>query len=90
MRAPPGPRTPLSRAPPPIRPRPALPGTARVPRRSTGPASLRPDGRRWAGSFPRLTQRDQVLAEAGLADALGIERWALVAGGSLGGMRALE
>ncbi|MFE6868832.1 homoserine O-acetyltransferase [Kitasatospora sp. NPDC057692] len=57
---------------------------------STGPASLRPDGRYWGGSFPRLTQRDQVLAEAGLADALGIERWALVVGGSMGGMRALE
>ncbi|MEU9851526.1 homoserine O-acetyltransferase [Streptomyces sp. NPDC047985] len=57
---------------------------------STGPASTRPDGRRWGGSFPRLTQRDQVLAEAGLADALGIERWALVVGGSMGGMRAVE
>jgi len=57
---------------------------------STGPASPRPDGRYWGGAFPRLTQRDQVLAEAGLADALGIERWALVVGGSMGGMRALE
>lgn len=57
---------------------------------STGPASLRPDGRRWGGGFPYLTQRDQVAAEAGLADALGIDRWALVAGGSMGGMRALE
>ncbi|MFE2106612.1 homoserine O-acetyltransferase [Kitasatospora sp. NPDC059463] len=57
---------------------------------STGPASLRPDGRHWGGSFPRLTPRDQVLAEAGLADALGIGRWALVVGGSMGGMRALE
>ncbi|MFI9627804.1 homoserine O-acetyltransferase [Streptomyces sp. NPDC052042] len=57
---------------------------------STGPASPRPDGRRWGGSFPRLTQRDQVVAEAGLADALGIERWALVLGGSMGGMRAVE
>lgn len=57
---------------------------------STGPASPRPDGRPWAGGFPRLTQRDQVRAETGLADALGIERWALVLGGSMGGMRALE
>ncbi|MFB7919163.1 homoserine O-acetyltransferase [Streptomyces sp. NPDC056061] len=57
---------------------------------STGPASHRPGGRRWGGAFPRLTQRDQVLAEAGLADALGIERWALVVGGSMGGMRAVE
>ncbi|MFJ2158898.1 homoserine O-acetyltransferase [Streptomyces sp. NPDC087856] len=57
---------------------------------STGPSSLRPDGRRWGGAFPFLTQRDQVAVEAGLADELGIERWALVVGGSMGGMRALE
>ncbi|MFE6910795.1 homoserine O-acetyltransferase MetX [Streptomyces erythrochromogenes] len=57
---------------------------------STGPASAGPGGRPWGGSFPRLTQRDQVRAEAGLADALGVERWALVVGGSMGGMRALE
>ncbi|MET9896069.1 homoserine O-acetyltransferase [Streptomyces sp. NPDC006465] len=57
---------------------------------STGPSSPRPDGRPWGGAFPWLTQRDQVAAEAGLADALGIDRWALVVGGSMGGMRALE
>ncbi|MGW2714846.1 homoserine O-acetyltransferase MetX [Streptomyces sp. NPDC001356] len=57
---------------------------------STGPSSTRPDGRCWGGAFPALTQRDQVAAEAGLADALGIDRWALVVGGSMGGMRALE
>ncbi|TGZ14152.1 homoserine O-acetyltransferase [Streptomyces sp. S816] len=58
---------------------------------STGPSSARPDGRRaWGGAFPFLTQRDQVAAEAALADALGIDRWALVAGGSMGGMRAVE
>ncbi|MFC0862810.1 homoserine O-acetyltransferase [Sphaerimonospora cavernae] len=57
---------------------------------STGPSSRRPDGQRWGGAFPFLTQRDQVAAEAHLADALGIESWALVIGGSMGGMRALE
>ncbi|MEU3956692.1 homoserine O-acetyltransferase [Streptomyces achromogenes] len=58
---------------------------------STGPASRRPGGGRpWGGAFPFLTQRDQVAAEAGLADALGIDRWALVVGGSMGGMRAVE
>ncbi|MFI5875710.1 homoserine O-acetyltransferase [Streptomyces sp. NPDC051445] len=57
---------------------------------STGPSSLTPDGRRWGGDFPFLTQRDQVAVEADLADALGIARWALVVGGSMGGMRALE
>ncbi|MFF5468764.1 homoserine O-acetyltransferase [Streptomyces achromogenes] len=58
---------------------------------STGPASRRPGGGKpWGGAFPFLTQRDQVAAEAGLADALGIDRWALVVGGSMGGMRAVE
>ncbi|MFJ5966638.1 homoserine O-acetyltransferase [Streptomyces sp. NPDC093060] len=58
---------------------------------STGPSSPRPDaGGAWGGAFPLLTQRDQVAAEAGLADALGIDRWALVVGGSMGGMRAVE
>ncbi|CAL9329262.1 Homoserine O-acetyltransferase [Streptomyces sp. enrichment culture] len=58
---------------------------------STGPASRRPGGERsWGGAFPFLTPRDQVAAEAGLADALGIDRWALVVGGSMGGMRAVE
>ncbi|MER5407449.1 homoserine O-acetyltransferase [Streptomyces sp. NPDC002769] len=57
---------------------------------STGPSSPRPDGRRWARDFPFLTQRDQVSVEAGLADELGIARWALVIGGSMGGMRAVE
>lgn len=57
---------------------------------TTGPASFRPDGRRWGGDFPYLTVRDQVAVEAALADALGIDRWALVLGGSMGGMRAVE
>ncbi|MGW5974329.1 homoserine O-acetyltransferase MetX [Streptomyces sp. NPDC055186] len=58
---------------------------------STGPASPRPgERRRWGGAFPYLTQRDQVAAEARLADALGVQAWALVVGGSMGGMRAVE
>ncbi len=57
---------------------------------TTGPASPGPDGRPWGSRFPFLTVRDQVAAEAALADALGIDRWALVVGGSMGGMRALE
>ncbi|SDF94245.1 homoserine O-acetyltransferase [Lentzea fradiae] len=40
--------------------------------------------------FPALTIRDQVAAEVLLADALGVERWAAVLGGSMGGMRAVE
>ena len=57
---------------------------------TTGPASDAPDGRPWGSRFPFLTVRDQVRAEATLADQLGIDRWALVLGGSMGGMRALE
>ncbi|MFF1837893.1 homoserine O-acetyltransferase [Streptomyces sp. NPDC058231] len=58
---------------------------------STGPSSRRPDrDARWGGEFPHLTVRDQVSVEAELADALGIERWAAVVGGSMGGMRAIE
>ena len=57
---------------------------------TTGPSSLAPDGRPYGSRFPRITIRDQVAVEAGLADLLGIDRWAAVIGGSMGGMRALE
>lgn len=57
---------------------------------TTGPASSAPDGRPWGSRFPFLTVRDQVAAEARLADRLGISAWAGVVGGSMGGMRALE
>jgi len=57
---------------------------------TTGPASRGPGGARWGSRYPYLTIRDQVSAERELADALGIDRWALVLGGSMGGMRALE
>jgi homoserine O-acetyltransferase len=57
---------------------------------STGPSSKAPDGRAWGSRFPRLTVRDQVVAEARLADHLGIDRFASVLGGSMGGMRAME
>jgi homoserine O-acetyltransferase/O-succinyltransferase len=57
---------------------------------TTGPSSPAPDHRPWGSRFPFITIRDQVDAEAALADALGLARWALVVGGSMGGMRALE
>jgi homoserine O-acetyltransferase len=59
-------------------------------RGSTGPSSIAPDGRPYGSRFPQITIRDQVAAEAALADLLGIERFAAVLGGSMGGMRALE
>jgi homoserine O-acetyltransferase len=57
---------------------------------TTGPASPAPDGAPWGPRFPTITIRDQVSVEAALADALAIDRWAAVIGGSMGGMRALE
>jgi homoserine O-acetyltransferase len=57
---------------------------------STGPASTAPDGSPWGSRFPFITVRDQVAAEIVLADTLGIDRWAGVIGGSMGGMRAAE
>lgn len=57
---------------------------------TTGPASRRPDGGRYGARFPLVTIRDQVAVEVALADHLGIEQWAGVVGGSMGGMRVLE
>lgn len=57
---------------------------------STGPSSLAPDGSEWGGRFPFLTIRDQVRAIGLWADAIGIERFTAVVGGSMGGMHALE
>jgi homoserine O-acetyltransferase/O-succinyltransferase len=57
---------------------------------TTGPSSSAPDGRPWASRFPALTIRDQVEVERRLADHLGVDTWAAVTGGSMGGMRVLE
>lgn len=57
---------------------------------TTGPSSPAPDGAVYGSRFPRITIRDQVSVEALLTNHLNIERYALVAGGSMGGMRVLE
>ena len=57
---------------------------------STGPASLAPDGAPWGSRFPVISTRDQVRAEALLADLLGVHTWDIVIGASLGGQRAIE
>jgi len=57
---------------------------------STGPSSLAPDGKSWGSRFPVLTIRDMVAAELRLTDLLGITRYELSVGPSLGGMRSLE
>ncbi|THG28570.1 homoserine O-acetyltransferase MetX [Naasia lichenicola] len=57
---------------------------------TTGPSSLAPDRREWGSRFPALTIRDQVAMQSAFSDAIGIERWAAIVGGSMGGMQVLE
>jgi homoserine O-acetyltransferase len=57
---------------------------------STGPTSPHPDeGRPWGPDFPPVQVEDWVDVQARLADRLGIDSWAAVIGGSLGGMQAM-
>ncbi|MBO9048370.1 homoserine O-acetyltransferase [Curtobacterium flaccumfaciens pv. flaccumfaciens] len=57
---------------------------------TTGPSSVSPTGAEWGSRFPFVTVRDQVEVQAQLADRLGIDAFAAVVGGSMGGMHALE
>lgn len=57
---------------------------------STGPSSIAPDGKRYGSRFPIVTIRDMVSAEIAFSDALGIDKYRLAVGPSLGGMRSLE
>ena len=58
---------------------------------STGPGSINPaTNKPWGKDFPPLRIRDWVNSQARLADRLGIEQWAAVIGGSLGGMNAMR
>lgn len=58
---------------------------------STGPSSINPDtGQPYGPDFPIVTVRDWVEAQTRLSDLLGIEQWAAVVGGSLGGMQAVQ
>ncbi len=60
-------------------------------RGTTGPSSTNPEtGRPYGSDFPVITVADIVRTERAFLDVLGIERLAAVAGGSLGGMQALE
>jgi homoserine O-acetyltransferase len=58
---------------------------------TTGPASTDPDtGQPYGLKFPVVTISDMVRAQKLLIDHLGIERILCVAGGSMGGMQALQ
>lgn len=58
---------------------------------STGPQTINPaTGQPWGSSFPHLRVRDWVETQVRLADRLGIQQWAAVIGGSLGGMQAMR
>lgn len=58
---------------------------------STGPSSVNPaTGKPYGAEFPVLTVEDWVHSQARLADRLGIQQWAAIVGGSLGGMQALQ
>jgi len=58
---------------------------------STGPSSLNPaTGKPFGADFPVMTVEDWVHSQARLADSLGIQQWAAVVGGSLGGMQAMQ
>jgi homoserine O-acetyltransferase len=58
---------------------------------STGPNTINPEtGEPWGSDFPIITVKDWVQSQARLADALGIDKWAAVIGGSLGGMQVMQ
>ena len=60
-------------------------------RGTTGPGSINPEtGCPWGMSFPVITISDMVRLQKMLIDHLGIRRLLAVAGGSMGGMQALE
>ena len=58
---------------------------------SSGPVSLNPEsGKPYGRDFPFVTCRDWVRSQRALRNHLGIDRWYAVAGGSLGGMQAMQ
>ena len=58
---------------------------------SSGPNTMNPETQQpWGPNFPQVSVSDWVTTQAMLADRLGIDSWAAVVGGSLGGMQAIH
>ena len=58
---------------------------------STGPTSINTEtGKPYGADFPMVTVQDWTVTQVALADYLGIKQFAAIAGGSLGGMQALQ
>ena len=58
---------------------------------SSGPTSINPQtGKIYGKDFPQVSVLDWVNSQKMLSEKLGINKWHLVIGGSLGGMQALQ
>ena len=60
-------------------------------RGSTGPTSINPEtGRVFGPDFPMITCKDWVNSQNELSKHLGIDQWAALLGGSMGGMQVMQ
>ena len=58
---------------------------------STGPSSINPEtGEIYGSDFPSVAVEDWVKSQTMLSDHLGIQKYAAIIGGSLGGMQAMQ
>jgi len=58
---------------------------------STGPNTINPEtGKFYGPDFPLFTVKDWVNSQKRLMDSIGINQWAAVVGGSLGGMQVIQ
>lgn len=60
-------------------------------RGSTGPTTINPDtGKVYGADFPIVTCKDWVKSQNELCQHLGIDQWAALVGGSMGGMQVMQ